>query len=413
MLRREDGVTPQVRLGLVALSVLALAGGGWFLAGQPIPQLWAASGDGAGGSSGAAGTPAEPEFEVRVVPAERKTVPVAFEYTGVIVSPKDAALRPRVTGTVVERPFEPGARVEEGQILFQIDPRPFQVALQAARAQREQAEAQLSFAKIEYERIEPLTDEGFASRQRLHQLESNRAVAAGRLQEVEAEVARQQLNLYYSEVRAPFTGRASLSGVNVGDLVTANQTDLVSVVQMSPIDVQVALSAEASVAVQDAMAEGEPTLTVVSDGIRQDREARIYKLDNRFNTGTARRLIRALLPNEDERYLPGEFVRTRLQVGTRERVLVPTVALSSQLDQRIVYAVGQDGKVGVVQVEVGDSYGDMTAVLSGLSAGTLVAVDHLQNLRQGQKVRVSTAARGGAGAPVREAAKGTADAERR
>lgn len=397
----------QVRLGLAALSVLALAGGGWYLAGQPIPGLWTASADSAGGRAVGAGAAAEPEIEVRVVSVERTTVPVAFEYTGVVVSPKDAALRPRVTGTVVERPFEPGARVEEGQILFRIDPKPFQVALQAARAQREQAEAQLSFAKIEYERIEPLTDEGFASKQRLHQLESNRAVAAARLQEADAEVTRQQLNLYYAEVRAPFTGRAGLSGVNVGDLVTANQTELVSVVQTHPIDVQVALAAEASVAVQDAMADGEAALTVVSDGVRRDREARIYKLDNRFNTGTARRLVRALLPNEDERYLPGEFVRTRLRVGTRERVLVPTVALSSQLDQRVVYAVGQDGKVSVVPVEVGDSHGDMTAVLSGLGAGSLVAVDHLQDLRQGRRVRARQ------GASVREAAKGAAGAERR
>jgi len=383
---------------VAALAVVALAAGGW--------RLWAASNNSDSRRNDVAEARSAPEFEVGVAPAERTTVPVAFEYTGVVVSPKDAALRPRVTGAVVERPFDPGAFVDEGQILFRIDPRPFEVALQAALAQREQAKAQLSFAEVEVARIAPLEDQGFASQQRLQQLESNRTVAAGRLQEAEAEVARQRLNLDYSVVRAPFAGRAGLTYVNVGDLVTANQTDLVSVVQIDPIEVQVALSAEASDAVQDAMADAGPRLTVLSDGGRPDREARIHKLDNRFNTTTARRSVRAWLPNGDGRYLPGEFVRTRVQVGTKDRVLVPTVALTSQLDQRIVYAVDQDGRVRMTPVETGDDYGGMTAVLSGLRAGSLVATDHLQDLRHGQQVRVR---RGGGERPGAAAAQAAAE----
>lgn len=395
----------QVRLGLAALAILALAAGGW--------RLWAASDGGAERRDDVAEARNGPEFEVNVATAERTTVPVAFEYTGVVVSPKDAALRPRVTGTVVERPFEPGAFVEEGQVLFRIDPRPFEVALRAALAQREQAKAQLSFAEVEVARIAPLEDEGFASQQRLQQLQSNRAVAAGRLQEAEAEVARQQLNLDYAVVRAPFAGRAGLSDVNVGDLVTANQTELVSVVQMDPIEVQVALSAEASAAVQEAMADADPRLTVLSDGARPDREARIHKLDNRFNANTARRLVRAWLPNGDGRYLPGEFVRTRVQVGTKERVLVPTVALTSQLDQRVVYTVDGDGRVRMAPVETGDDHGDMTAVLSGLRAGSFVATDHLQDLRHGQQVRVRQGGSERPGAPAARAAAEGVGVERR
>jgi len=191
----------------------------------------------------------------------------------------------------------------------------------------------------------------------------------------------------------------------------------VSVVQVDPIEVQVALSAEDSAAVRDAMADGDgdgdPFVTVLDDGARPERRARVYKLDNRFNPNTARRLVRAWLPNGDERYLPGEFVRTRVQVGTRERVLVPTVALSSQLDQRIVYTVGQDGRVRLTPVETGDSYGDRTAVLSGVRPGARVAVSHLQDLRQGQRVSVRPGAGGGSGAPGREKAVEEASSERR
>ena len=323
-----------------------------------------------------------------VVAAELVAVPQSFEYTGVIVSPKDAVLRPRVTGAVVERPFEPGSHVAEGAILFRIDPRPFEVALQVAQAQLEQAKAQLSFSRVEVARIEPLQDQGFASEQKLQQLESNRSVAAGRLQEMEAEVARQRLNLDYSVVRAPFAGRASLSDVNIGDLVTANTTELVSVVQTDPIDVQVALPAADSAAVRRAMETGEAFVTVVEEASKPERQARIYKLDNRFDPTTARRLVRAWLENGDERFLPGEFARARVETGAEKRVLIPTVALSSLLDKRIVYTVDVEGKVGATPVETGGTYGRMTVVRKGLDPGTLVAVDHLQRLAHDQRVRV-------------------------
>jgi RND family efflux transporter MFP subunit len=378
-------VRSRYRFWLAGASALVLAAVGWVLAGRPLPGAPAPDGGRAGkGLAKAAG----PELEVGAVAAKREVVPRAFEYTGVVVSPKDAVLRARVTGAVVERPFEPGAHVGEGAVLFRIDPRPFEVALQAAEAQREQAKAQLAFAEIEVARIEPLTDEGFASRQRLQQLESNRLVAAGRLREVEAEVARQRLNLDYSAVRAPFAGRASLSDVNIGDLVTANTTDLVSVVQTDPIDVQVALSAADSAAVQRAMESGEAFVTVLEDVSHPERKARIYKLDNRFDPSTARRLVRAWLENGDERFLPGEFVRTRVRVGEEERVLVPTLALSSLLEQRIVYTIGPEGRVRLTPVETGGTYGDMTAIRRGVDAGALVATDHLQRLTQGQRVRV-------------------------
>lgn len=380
-----------VTVGL-ATTMVAVAGLAWVLAGQPWP--------GEGSQAEGAKPDAAPVLEVGVARAERTTVPVVFEYTGVIVSPSDAALRPRITGVVVERTFEPGALVEEGQLLFRLDPQPFAVALQAAEAQRQQAQAQLAFAGLEVQRVEPLAGEGFASQQRYQQLQSERAISAARLQEAEAEVRRRQLELGYAEIRAPFTGRASLSDTNAGDLVTANQTELVSLVQIDPIDVQVALSAEASTAVEAALPTGQAALEVLAADGWPATTARIYKLDNRFNPSTARRLVRALLDNADGRFLPGEFVRTRVQVGTQERLLVPTVALSAQLDRRVVHVLDEAGRVRITPVETGDSYGEHTAILRGLSAGMAIVTDHLQDLRQGQ--RVAPRVGGDAGGPSRK-----------
>lgn len=371
-------------LGGIAVGALGLGGGIWYAAGRPIPDIVAHHFKVARSADEAKAE--EPRIEVRVIPAAARPVPVAFAYTGTIISPADAELQARVTGTVVERPFEPGGHVNKDQVLFRIDPRPFEVALQAAKAQLEQARAALTFAEAELTRTETLADKGFATEQRFQQLQSNRASAAARLQEAEAAVARQQLNLDYAVVRAPFDGRVSLSLINVGDLVTENQTNLVSVVQVDPIQVQMALSSEDAEAVRRALPEREVTVQLLDAARKPVREAKIDELDNRFDPRTDRRLVRAAVPNADERYLPGQFVRTRVQVGTQERLLVPTISLSSQLDQQIVWTVDQGGTIQLTPVETGDAYGEYTAILKGLRPGMLVATDHLQALRQGMRV---------------------------
>ncbi|GJD56287.1 MULTISPECIES: efflux RND transporter periplasmic adaptor subunit [Methylobacterium] len=393
----------RLRYGLAGLALILVGIGAWAAMGHPLPaavlkalpaslagRLAAAPPSGAEADQKG---PGEPEFAVGVVEAKMATVPISFDYTGVIVSPQDAALQPRVTGAIIERPFEPGGTVKKDQVLFRIDPRPFEVALKDAKAQSERAKAALEFAEAEVQRTDTLADKGYATQQRLQQLESNRTSAKSQVQAAEAAIARAQLDLDYAVIKAPFDGRASLSGINIGDLVTANATNLVSVVQIDPIDVQVALSTDDSKAVRAAMQGGGAALTVLGDDDEPGREAKVYKLDNRFDPATARRLIRAKLANADGLYLPGEFIRTRLQVGRKERLLVPTRALSAQLDQRIVWSIGADCRISMRPVETGGSYGDQTEIVSGLKPGTRIASDHLQRLSQNLCVGVRPAAK--------------------
>jgi multidrug efflux system membrane fusion protein len=336
-------------------------------------------------------TTAEPPIAVTTASVRRRPVPISFTYTGTIIAQQDAALRARVTGSVTERPFEPGGHVRKGQVLFRIDPRPFQVALAQAKAQEAQAKAQLQFAQAEVSRTDTLADKGYASEQRLQQLQSNEAGAAAQVQSAEAAIARQNLNLDYAVVNAPFDGRASLSIINPGDLVIENQTQLVSVVQLDPIDVQMALSSEDSEAVREAMQNGPVTVEVLDEAGKPAREAKIYQLDNRFDPRTARRLVRALLPNSDERFLPGQFVRARVKTGTEEKLLVPTIALSAKLAQQIVYVVDEQGVVRQKPVTTGDTFGEDTAILAGLKPGERVVTDHLQDMRQDLKVEIRSA----------------------
>ncbi len=387
--RGVSGVRRGVKIGLVGGGLaLALAGGGWYVAGKPSPSAILAMLPGA--KAPAQPDEAEPTITVTAVPAHRQSVPISFVYTGTIISQQDAALQARVTGDVTARPFEPGSHVKKGQLLFRIDKRPFEVALAQAKAQESQAKAQLQFAQAEVNRTDSLADKGYASEQRLQQQQSNAASAAAQVQGAEAAIARQNLNLDYAVVSAPFDGRASLSIVNPGDLVIENQTQLVTVVQLDPIDVQMALSSEDSEALREAMQKGPVAVEVLDEAGKPIRKARVYQLDNRFDPRTARRLVRALLPNEDERFLPGQFVRARVTLGTEDKLLVPTIALSARLAQQIVYVVDDQGVVRQKPVTTGDSFGENTAIIAGLKEGERIVTDHLQDMRQDLKVEVRT-----------------------
>ena len=397
-------VRPGAKYGLIgAGAFVVLAGGGWLAAGRPAPSAVMASLTG----SRAPKKAEEPPMTVTVAAARREAVPITFTYTGTIIAPQDAALQARVTGNVVERPFEPGSHVKKGQVLFRIDPRPFEVSLAQAKAQEAQAKSQLQFAQAEVSRTDTLADKGYASEQRLQQLQANAAGASAQVQQAEAAIARQNLNLDYATVNAPFDGRASLSIINPGDLVIENQTQLVSVVQLDPIDVQMALSSEDSETVREAMQGGPVMVEVLDEAGKPVRAARIYQLDNRFDPRTARRLVRALLPNHDERFLPGQFVRARVRTGTEEKILIPTIALSAQLAQQIVFVVDDKGVVHQKPVTTGDSFGEDTAIVTGLKPGEKVVTDHIQDMHQDLKVEAKAMEAGSSDtAPANGAATG-------
>lgn len=382
-------------IGGGAAAALVVAGGVYAWHAGLVPSL-------GGGARKDAKVENKP-VPVHELTVSAKEVPVTFDYTATVVSPQFAELKARVTGQVVSRAFQPGGHVEAGDLLFQIDPRPFEAALAEAEGQRAQAQADVDFSTSEVERFQPLAKKGYASDERLEQVTRARDTAAGRLRQDEASVARQKLNLDYAAVRAPFTGRAGLTDVNAGDLANADQTQLVTLAQTDPIQVQVALSASDVAAVKSAMAAGrEPEVQILGeDGEPSGRVARVEQFDNAYNPRTSRLKVRAGLPNPDDSLSPGQFLRVRLRVGTQEKLLVPTTALATELNQRIVYAL-KDGVAHPQPVETGEVYGDQTAVLDGLEPGMTIAADNLQKLRAGTKV---APARDGGDAPPEQASR--------
>ncbi|MFC0409333.1 efflux RND transporter periplasmic adaptor subunit [Roseomonas elaeocarpi] len=365
---------------LAGVVVLAGAGYAWHHYGLPPFSKPAAT----------ASQPAP--VEVQTAEVRRETLPVTTEYTGTVVAPLDVELRARVTGTVVERSFNPGAAVKRGDILFRIDPRPFQAALLAAQAQQSQAQATLDFAREQLERYRPLTRQGYASDEKLDEVSRDRDTANGQLQAAQAQIAQQQLNLEYSVIRAPFDGRTGITDIVPGDLVSADTTALVTVAQMDPIEIQVALSSDDLRALTAAQGRNEQAkiLLLGADGKPNGREAEVVKIDNRFNPRTARSLVRSRLGNADASLTPGDFVRVQVQAGQRDRILVPSVALATRLNQRIVYVVEDNKTVHTRPVQVEAEFGDNTAVRD-LEPGTVIATNNLQRLREGQEVKPAAA----------------------
>jgi RND family efflux transporter MFP subunit len=359
-----------------------IAGGTvWFETGMSLPFSDSTGGDDS--------EKAENAIPVHVTAVRKADVPVTFRYTGVAKSPEIVELKARVTGSIMQRPFKPGGPVRKGDLLFQIDPRPFAAALADATAQRAQAAADARYYATEVGRYTKLANRGFASEERLDMAQRNQATAEAKINQAEAQMMTDRLDIDYASVQAPFDGRAGITDVNVGDVVTASTSRLVGLARIDPIDVQVALSSADLAAVRAATAAGHtPDFQLVdANGKATGRTARIYQYDDTVDPSTARLLVRATMPNPDASLVPGDFVRVRLRTGTEQRLLVPTVALSSDLDQQIVFAV-KNGTVEAQPVQTGAVFGDRTAILSGLEPGAVIAVDNIQRLHSGAAVAV-------------------------
>lgn len=375
-----DGVRTRLVIGGIAL--LLVAGiAGWGIAGAPLPGANGDDSDESGDQSQAVG--------VHVATVAERTVPIALRYTAVAKSPEIVELQARVTGQILQRPFRPGTTVAKGDLLFQIDERPFAAALAQDTAQRAAAAAQQRFYAAEVDRYSQLHEHGFASQERMQQAVRNRDNAQATINAAEARMMADRLDIEFARVRAPFDGRAGITDVNVGDVVTANQSRLVGLASQDPIDVQVAVSTEDLTTIRDATSRGEaPKLELLDDrGRPTGRQATIDEYDDSADPRTARLLVRARMANPKHDIAPGEFLRVRIGIGEQRKLLVPTVALSSDLDQQIVFAV-RNGSVTEVPVETGDTFGDDTAILSGLDAGETIATDNIQRLHGGQKVQV-------------------------
>jgi multidrug efflux system membrane fusion protein len=356
----------------------------------------------------AAARPA-PAIPVTVATAETKDVPIIVRGIGTVQAYKSVIIKTRVDGQIVKVAFEEGQFVHAGDLLFQIDPKPFQAALDHAAAAKRRDEAQLAGARLDLERYGKLIGSGFQSRQSFDQQQATVDALMATVALDEAAVETAKVNLSYTEIRAPVDARTGQRLVDLGNMVQASSpAPLVNLTQVKPIYVNFTVPQDVTDEVRRNQAIAPLTvLAYASDDKTLLSEGKLTLIDNQIDTATGTLRLKATFENTDERLWPGQFVNARLVISTKSAAItVPQRAVMQGATGYYAYIVKSDNTVERRVVEVAGMQDDMAVVEKGLAAGEKIVVDGQYRLNDGAHIKIDTTpppAPAPAGAPTPQA----------
>ncbi|WP_293866453.1 efflux RND transporter periplasmic adaptor subunit [uncultured Alsobacter sp.] len=376
-----------MRLWKTSVALLVLVGAGVVVAPR-VDDLKRWYGEMAGASTPPqqAAPPAMPPMPVPVVAAVRKSLPVLLEYPARTEAVARTALQSKVSGYLVEQVVPEGADVKAGDLLYRLDPRDYDLAIEQARAQLDRNVASLDYLKSSLDRGTDLAKSGYLSKDTFDQRSSAVRQAESALAIDRTAIKVAELNRSYTEIRAPFAGRLGKNQASLGTLVGAGSTVLNTLVQIAPVYVTFGPSEPDLVRVRKAMSEGKVEAEVVVPG-EASRKGELSFLDNALDANTGTILARATLANADGGLLPGQYVRIRLLLGQEpDMLMVPQAALGSSQFGKYLYVVGQGNKVEMRPVTVGRTDGELVSVVAGLKDSDQVITGNLQKIGPGAPV---------------------------
>ena len=316
-------------------------------------------------------------------------VPIFLNGIGTVQAYNMVAIKSRVDGQIVKVDFKEGQDIKEGEPLFQIDPRPFQAALEQAQSAKQKDEAQLAGAKLDLDRYEKLLGTGYQTRQSYDNQTALVAQLQAAIKGDEAQINTAKLNLSYADIRSPIDGRLGARLVDKGNLVHANDNAaLVMITEVKPIFVSFTLPQDDF----DDLREGQNksplgVYAYSGDGKKQLAEGKLTLIDNAIDQATGTIHLKARFDNVDERLWPGEFVSLRVILSTRQDVAtVPSQTVQDGPDGHYAYIIKPDNTVERRAVEVASIQDGIAVVTKGLTPGERVVVDGQYRLTNGARV---------------------------
>jgi len=335
--------------------------------------------------------PGRPPAPVTVAVAVSQDVPLYLDEVGHTVAREVVSVQPEVSGKITEIHFADGADLKKGDLLFTIDPRPFEAQLNVAQANLAQSKAALDFAKIQFARVQDLVESRAIARQDYDTRKNAVDVGEAQVKQNEAALESARLNLEYTSIRSPIDGRAGHRLVDTGNLVTANTATLLNIERMDPIYADFTVTESDFSEVQRNSEKQTLRVEVRLPDDSKPGVGQLTFLDNSVQGSSGTVLLRATVPNSSRHLWPGQFVNVRLVLATLPKaVLVPAAAAQDSANGPFVYLVKADSTAELRPVKLGQRQGEMVVVAEGLQPGERVVLNGQLGVMPGAKVNVIT-----------------------
>jgi len=336
-------------------------------------------------------TPPPQIVPVTVAMVERSAVPWEIGATGTVEPLQTVAVASQVSGILTDVGFSEGDEVRRGQVLFQIDPRPFQAALQQAQAVHAKDQAQLVAAEQDVKRYESLVEKDYVTPQQFEQMKANAASLRATVEADEAAVENARLNLQYATIRAPIDGRAGALLLKKGNLVRAAGQTLVVVNQLRPILVRFSVPASNLTDIRKYQSDSLVIHAQPASGVGATVQGTLSFLDNAVDTTTGTIMLKGIFPNKGGELWPGEFVNVALELFVeKDAIIAPAPAVVQSQNGTFVYVIEND-TARTRDVTVARTVGDIAVIAKGLSPGEMVVTDGQLRLTPGAKVQIKGA----------------------
>lgn len=372
------------------VATIAIVVAGWWLYSKGLPEPRQQSSSAIrGGFRAGMGT----STPVRVAVTNIHEIKYTIRSIGTVTPIKTVTVRSRVDGELLEVLFKEGAKVKKGDVLALIDPKSFQIQLDQAMGQLAQTKAQLVNAEQDLSRYRQLHQQNSISKQQLdtqlalvNQLKAN-------IQSGQAAVDNAKLQLEYTEIKAPISGRVGLRLADPGNLISSGSAEGLAVItQVDPVSVVFSVPQADLPIIHEAINKQSqlPADVLASDDTSLIGTATLVAVDNQIESSTGTVKLRASLPNSNEALFPNQFVNVRLHVDSQKLLAIPSAAVQYGSSGAFVYVVDQESLVKLQNIETGQTYNNMVAVLAGLEKGDRVVIEGADRLRDGSKVEVIT-----------------------